>query len=92
MNNREKGTTMNITTTIRLVICDDQSIHREGCKDSLKYGMNPGPFAEDFDGTTMREFAIWHVEDWNKNTNEDTTVEEWLGVLKDDCKPCTGLR
>lgn len=79
-------------TTVKLVICDDQSIHREGCKDSQKYGMNPGPFAEDFTGTTKKEFATWMVQDWEYNTGEETTVDEWLGTLQNDLKPCTGLR
>ena len=85
-------TTTETKTTVKLVICDDRSIHRAGCKDSEKAGMYPEPFAEDFTGTTKQELAEWSVTDWNENTNEETTVQEWLGVLKDDLKPCAGLR
>ena len=88
MSHTEERETMNTN----LVICEDRSIHRAGCKDSEKHGMYPEPFAEDFTGTTMKDLAVWSVEDWNENTNEETTVEEWMGVLKNDVKPCTRLR
>ena len=78
--------------TTKLVMCEDQSIHRAGCKDSEKRGMYPEPFAEDFTGTTMKELAEWWVADWKEQTEEDTTVEGWLAVLKSDLKPCTEIR
>lgn len=76
----------------KLVVAEDCSIHRKGCRDARWAGFAPQDYAETFSGSTIADLAAWYVQDWYEQTGETVTFEDTMKMFRQDVKPCTGLK